>query len=68
MIAAGLTFALVTQALLNITVVLGLGPTKGVPLPLVSYGRSSLLCSLVAVGLLLHISRRKAEGGLKVRP
>ncbi len=68
MIAAGLTFALVTQALLNITVVLGLGPTKGIPLPFVSYGRSSLLCSLVAAGLLLHISRRKAEGGLKVRP
>jgi cell division protein FtsW len=67
MIAAGLTFALITQALLNISIVLGLGPTKGIPLPFVSYGRSSLLCSLAAAGLLLHISQRRRESGLKVR-
>lgn len=67
MIAAGITFAVVAQALMNITIVLGLGPTKGIPLPLISYGRSSLLCSLAAVGLLLHISRNKGESGVKVR-
>jgi cell division protein FtsW len=60
LIAAGLTFLLAIQALLNVSVVLGLAPAKGVPLPLVSFGRSSLLCSLLAVGILLHISKRKA--------
>ena len=67
MIAAGITFSLVAQALMNITIVLGLGPTKGIPLPLISYGRSSLICSLIAVGILLHISRKKAGSGAKVR-
>jgi cell division protein FtsW len=57
--AAGLTLFLGIQALLNMTVVLGLGPCKGVPLPLVSFGRSSLLSSLLAIGILLHISQRK---------
>jgi cell division protein FtsW len=65
MIAAGVTFAVVAQALMNITIVLGLGPTKGIPLPLVSYGRSSLVCSLAAVGLLLHISKIRGENGAK---
>ena len=67
MVAAGLTLAVVTQAFLNITVVLGLGPAKGLPLPLVSYGRSSLVCTLAAIGILLHISRRKGTAGAKVR-
>jgi cell division protein FtsW len=67
MIAVGLTFAIVAQALANISIVLGLGPTKGIPLPFVSYGRSSLICSLAAVGLLLHISRKKGENPVKVR-
>jgi len=67
MIAAGITFALVSQALMNMSIVLGLGPTKGIPLPFVSYGRSSLLCSLAAAGLLLHISQKKGESGLRVR-
>jgi cell division protein FtsW len=63
MIAAGLTFALVIQALMNISIVLGLGPAKGMPLPFLSYGRSSLICSLAAVGILLHISQRKETPG-----
>ena len=62
LIAAGLTLFLGAQALLNMTVVLGLGPCKGVPLPLVSFGRSSLLSNLLAVGILLHISQRKTTG------
>jgi cell division protein FtsW len=57
--AAGLTLLLGIQALLNITVVLGLGPAKGIPLPFLSYGRSSLVCNLVVIGILLHISQRK---------
>ena len=65
MVAAGLTIAIVTQALLNVSVVLGLGPATGIPLPFVSYGRSSLVCNLAAVGILLNISRRKGDVGLK---
>jgi cell division protein FtsW len=61
--ALGLTLVITAQALLNITVVMGLGPAKGVPLPFVSFGRSSLVCSLAAVGILLSISkRRRIEG------
>lgn len=59
--AAGLTLFLGFQALLNITVVLGLAPAKGVPLPLVSFGRSSLFCVLLAIGILLHISQRGGD-------
>ncbi len=61
LIAYGLTISLTVQALLNISVVLGLGPATGIPLPFISYGRSSLLCNLLAVGLLLNISQRKVE-------
>jgi len=59
--AAGLTLFLGFQAMLNITVVLGLAPAKGVPLPLLSYGRSSMVCTLLAIGLLLHISQRHGD-------
>ncbi len=65
LVAAGLTIAITTQALLNISVVLGLGPATGIPLPFVSYGRSSLVCNLAAVGILLNISRRKGDIGIK---
>ncbi len=57
--AAGLTLAIVMQALLNISIVLGLGPSTGLPLPLFSYGRSSLLTSILSIGILLHISQRR---------
>ena len=58
LLAIGLTVMLVGQALVNMSVVLGLLPTKGIPLPLVSYGGSSLLMSLLAVGILLNISQQ----------
>lgn len=61
LIAAGMTFLLGIQALVNVSVVCGLSPAKGVPLPFVSFGRSSLICSLLAVGILLHISQRRGE-------
>ena len=67
LIAAGITFAVVVQALMNISIVLGLGPAKGTPLPLISYGRSSLVVTLAAVGLLLHISQKKGDSGTPVR-
>ncbi len=59
LLAVGLTLVICVQALLNITVVLGMGPAKGVPLPLISFGRSSLICTLAAVGVILNISQRK---------
>ncbi len=67
MIAAGITLAIVVQALMNISIVLGLGPAKGTPLPLLSYGRSSLICTLAAIGLLLHISQKRGDSGNAVK-
>ena len=57
LVAFGLTFLLVVEAAMNIAVVVGLLPTKGLPLPLVSYGGSSLIASTITVGLLLGLSR-----------
>jgi cell division protein FtsW len=56
--AVGCTLLLVVQALINISVALCLLPTKGIPLPLVSYGGSSLIASLIAVGVLLNLSQQ----------
>jgi cell division protein FtsW len=58
-LAIGITMMLVLQALFNISVVLGLVPTKGIPLPLVSNGGSSMLINLLAVGVLLNISQHQ---------
>ena len=55
--ALGITVMVVGQALINLSVVLGLMPTKGIPLPFVSYGGSSLLVMLLATGVLLNISQ-----------
>jgi cell division protein FtsW (lipid II flippase) len=46
-------------------VVLGMGPAKGVPLPLISFGRSSLVSTLAAIGIILNISQRKGTGGTR---
>ena len=56
--ALGCTLMIVIQALINVSVALCLLPTKGIPLPLVSYGGSSLLASLMGVGLLLNFSQQ----------
>jgi cell division protein FtsW len=55
--AVGITSMVVLQAFINISVVLGLMPTKGIPLPLVSYGGSSLFVTLACVGVLLNITK-----------
>jgi cell division protein FtsW len=57
LLAFGLTFLLTCQAAMNVGVVLGLLPTKGLALPFVSYGGSALLASGISAGLLLGISR-----------
>jgi cell division protein FtsW len=57
-VALGCTLMIGVQALINVSVVLCLVPTKGLPLPLVSYGGSSLIASLMAVGLLLNFSQQ----------
>jgi cell division protein FtsW len=56
-LAAGLTLAIVLQAFVNVSVVLGLLPTKGIPLPFISAGGSSLLFTLVGTGLILNVSQ-----------
>jgi len=56
-LAAGFTLAIVVQALINLSVVLGLLPTKGIPLPFVSAGGSSLVLTLMAVGVVLNVSQ-----------
>jgi len=53
----GLTLMISLQALINFAVVTGMVPTKGLPLPFLSYGGSALLVNMAAVGLLLRISR-----------
>ena len=56
-LALGVTNLIVLQALINMGVCVGLLPTKGLPLPFVSYGGSSLLTSLAAMGLLINVSQ-----------
>jgi cell division protein FtsW len=59
-LAIGVTAMVTVQALLNISVTLGLLPTKGMPLPLVSAGGSSLLVTLIGIGILLNVSQHAA--------
>jgi cell division protein FtsW len=63
LLALGLTTMIIAQAFFNISVVLGLVPTKGIPLPFISSGGSALLFALAAVGILLNISGQEAETG-----
>ncbi len=57
-LAVGVTVAILLQAFINMSVVLDLAPTKGIPLPLISYGGSSLLSTMTLLGLLLSVSER----------
>jgi cell division protein FtsW len=67
-LALGITTMVVAQAMLNISVVLGLAPTKGIPLPLVSSGGSSLLVNLASIGVLLNISQHAVSEAAAVEP
>ncbi|HLZ33642.1 MAG TPA: putative lipid II flippase FtsW [Nitrospira sp.] len=64
-LGTGITLLIGIQALVNAAVVTGLLPTKGLTLPFVSYGGSSLVVSCVGVGMLLSISRDRHAGGSK---
>ncbi len=55
-LALGVTTMLIIQAFFNMSVVLGMVPTKGIPLPMISFGGSSLLVTLASLGILLNIS------------
>ncbi|HEX7297212.1 MAG TPA: putative lipid II flippase FtsW [Pyrinomonadaceae bacterium] len=65
LLSLGIVTSIVVQALFNISVVLSLVPTKGIPLPFISYGGSSLVPTLAAVGILLNVSQH-ASGSLDV--
>jgi len=60
-VALGLTVMIAVQALINMSIVIGLLPNKGFPLPLVSYGGSSLLVNLLGMGVLLNISQHESS-------
>jgi len=60
LLGIGITTGIVVQALFNISVVISILPAKGIPLPFISYGGSSVLVTLVAAGILISISRGSA--------
>jgi cell division protein FtsW len=57
-LALGVTTMIVVQAFMNMSVVLDMAPTKGIPLPMISYGGSSLLSSMISLGMLLSVSEQ----------
>jgi cell division protein FtsW len=67
LLVAGLTSLVLVQATINLFAVMGLAPLTGVPLPLVSYGNSSLLATLFAVGLILNVARGGTARAGKLR-
>jgi cell division protein FtsW len=67
LLVAGLTSLILAQAVVNLFAVMGMAPLTGVPLPFVSYGNSSLLTSLFAVGLILNVARGGTARAGKLR-
>ena len=67
LLVAGLTSLILVQATINLFAVMGLAPLTGVPLPLVSYGNSSLLATLFAIGLILNVGRGGTARAGKLR-
>lgn len=58
LVALGITATILLQAFFNISVVLSLVPAKGIPLPLISYGGTSIFCTLASIGILLNITKQ----------
>jgi cell division protein FtsW len=58
LVAFGISTTILLQAFFNISVVLSLVPTKGIPLPLISSGGTSLFCTLASIGILLNITKK----------
>jgi cell division protein FtsW len=67
LLVSGLTSLILAQATINLFAVMGLAPLTGVPLPFVSYGNSSLMATLFAVGLILNVARGGTAGAGKLR-
>jgi cell division protein FtsW len=61
LLSAGLSFALVVQAMVNMGVVVGLGPITGLPLPFLSMGGTSLLFTGISLGIILSVSRGEVD-------
>ncbi|MEW5745641.1 MAG: putative lipid II flippase FtsW [Nitrospirota bacterium] len=61
-LAFGIAMMIAIQAVINFAVVTGMVPTKGLPLPFISYGGSSLMVNMLAIGLLLNVSRTGEQG------
>jgi len=61
LLAAGITFLIVFQAVINIGVVTGSLPNKGISLPFLSYGGSNLVVMLASVGMLINVARHAHE-------
>jgi cell division protein FtsW len=66
LLGIGIITGIIVQALFNISVVISLLPAKGIPLPFISYGGSSVLVTMAAVGILLNISKLGSEGRREV--
>jgi cell division protein FtsW len=66
LLGIGIITGIVVQALFNISVVISIVPAKGIPLPFISYGGSSIIVTLFAVGILLNISQYAGKVALKV--
>jgi cell division protein FtsW len=68
LLAVGITCWVVSQAVINIGAVVGLLPVTGIPLPFISYGGSSLIITMAAVGILVNIARQERIGPVAAPP